>query len=559
MGIKKLKYLIIGLFIIFLMQNVSFASNTYIPVRVGIGNQNFKTFNYNNISLFVTDNASIYEKDTNNLLYELVPENQADISLKDGIYTIKVNDNSITTDKDFCIKSEKGLIGVVNLVRRGKQALYKNSFEIIKKDKDNNLFYLVNVLDIQDYLKGVVPNEMPVHFGLEALKAQAVAARNYVLTPRTKLVQAYDVVDSVASQVYYGANTENELSDKAVDETEGIVATYKWELILAQYSSTAGGYTESYSNAFSDPVNKKFPSSSKPYLIAKADMLSQPPLVTEEDVRQFYMTRPESYDMRSPYYRWTKEWTIDEFNEMIAKTLVSQSNTGFVYPKIKNEDDFGELVSIKPISRGESGKLTDVEIVSTKNTFDVQKELVIRRVFQKNNISLPSANVVFEIIKDEDGKITGVTAYGGGFGHGVGMSQYGAGFMAKELHMPYDKILKHYYTGVSLTSIPLILSAHPTQREYTQNIYIEHKKANLVVDNRFNLSKINLIINGKSVSMPLTKGVSALREPLKIDISYLLNRGKNTITFKYPDDESSYKAARVYIEVENPNADKFGF
>ena len=61
------------------MQNVSFASNTYIPVRVGIGNQNFKTFNYNNISLFVTDNASIYEKDTNNLLYELVPENQADI------------------------------------------------------------------------------------------------------------------------------------------------------------------------------------------------------------------------------------------------------------------------------------------------------------------------------------------------------------------------------------------------------------------------------------------------------------------------------------------------
>ena len=59
--------------------------------------------------------------------------------------------------------------------------------------------------------------------------------------------------------------------------------------------------------------------------------------------------------------------------------------------------------------------------------------------------------------------------------------------------------------------------------------------------------------------MPLTKGVSAFREPLKIDISYLLNRGKNTITFKYPDDESSYKAARVYIEVENPNADKFGF
>lgn len=97
---------------------------------------------------------------------------------------------------------------------------------------------------------------MPVSFGLEALKAQSVAARNYVLSPRVKANSNYDVVDSVASQVYFGANTERDLSNKAVDETAGIVATYDWDLILAQYSSTAGGYTESYSNAFSDPYTK---------------------------------------------------------------------------------------------------------------------------------------------------------------------------------------------------------------------------------------------------------------------------------------------------------------
>ena len=87
---------------------------------------------------------------------------------------------------------------------------------------------------------------MPVRFGLEALKAQSVAARNYVLSPRVKANNNYDVVDSVASQVYYGANTEKELSNQAVYETTGIVATYNWNLILALYSSTAGGYTESY-------------------------------------------------------------------------------------------------------------------------------------------------------------------------------------------------------------------------------------------------------------------------------------------------------------------------
>ena len=107
------------------------------------------------------------------------------------------------------------------------------------------------MIEVEEYLKGVVPNEMPTSFGLEALKAQAVAARNYVLSPRVKASSNYDVVDSVASQVYYGANTEKALSNQAVKETEGLVAIYDWNLILAQYSSTAGGYTESFSNTFS--------------------------------------------------------------------------------------------------------------------------------------------------------------------------------------------------------------------------------------------------------------------------------------------------------------------
>ena len=114
------------------------------------------------------------------------------------------------------------------------------------------------MIEVEEYLKGVVPNEMPVSFGLEALKAQSVAARNYVLSPRTKASTNYDVVDSVASQVYFGANTERPLSNQAVGETEGIVALYNWDLIVAQYSSTAGGYTESILTHFLIRKQKRF-------------------------------------------------------------------------------------------------------------------------------------------------------------------------------------------------------------------------------------------------------------------------------------------------------------
>lgn len=162
------------------------------------------------------------------------------------------------------------------LKRAGKNALYHGAFQLAAKNK--NVFNLVNVIEVEDYLKGVVPNEMPVRFGLEALKAQSVAARNYVLSPRTKSSANYDVVDSVASQVYYGANTETSVSDEAVLETTGIVALYGWDLILAQYSSTAGGYTEDYAYAFSNPTTKAFPSEGKPLSGCKARYIKPAPI-----------------------------------------------------------------------------------------------------------------------------------------------------------------------------------------------------------------------------------------------------------------------------------------
>ncbi|MEI8128356.1 MAG: SpoIID/LytB domain-containing protein, partial [bacterium] len=398
----------------------------------------------------------------------------------------------------------------------------------------------------------------PVRFGLEALKAQAIAARNYVLLPRTKAAKEFDVDDSVASQVYFGASTESELSNKAVEETEELVALYDWELILAQYSSTAGGYTENYENAFSDPKTKDFPPKSKPYLQGRPDIYNVAPLNREEEARLFYMSYPDSYDMKSPYYRWQKEFSREELEKVLSQTLIAQSKTGFVKPEFKQGDTLGELKELRVKRRGVSGKIMELEIVTDKATYSVFKELVIRRLLQKDGISLPSANVVFENLYDSDKKLNKIVAYGGGFGHGVGMSQYGAGFMSTSLHKTFDKILKRYYTGITISTVPIILSSDDAQKITTQNFFATEKKAFLMVDNKYQIEKFNANINGCIVAFELARGIVPSHRISRIDISSYIKEGKNSVTFYFPEKNEN-KAIRLYIELVEKDDNEYNF
>ena len=520
-------------------------------VRVGISSNGFTTWVYKNISIFGTAEILICDGDM------VVANFPANTNLKftlnnDGTITVTQDDGTIITQISNTVRilCPNGLLGVKDLKRAGTQALYHGAFELAKTN--NGYFNLVNLIEVEDYLKGVVPNEMPVHFGLEALKAQSVSARNYVLSPRTKSSPNYDVVDSVASQVYFGANTEKPLSNRAVEETEGIVALYDWELILAQYSSTAGGYTESYSNAFSDPSSKEFPSKEKPYLKAKPDILSQTPLNTEEAAAAYYKSRPDAYDIRSSYFRWTREWTADELKNALQSTLAAQSATGFVKPAFKKGDTLDDLIELKVVRRGDSGKIIEMEVVTKSQTYKVFKELVVRRLITKDGKALPSANVVFDNEKDENGNLVAVKAYGGGFGHGVGMSQYGAGFMATELKLPFDKILKHYYTGISLTTKPVIISTDVSQISVTQHFYAPKKHAKLVIDNKFGVDMLMAEINGKEHIFELPKELIGHKRFAEFDISKFIKEGKNTIKFTSPEfTENSYaqKALRLYVEL----------
>ena len=517
--------------------NGVFALNNFDVVRVGITDNKFQNVLRQYVTIYATAEIELCDKATKRIITK-VPQG-CDINIQNSEHGMIVTINGQNAMlQDLVIISPEGLLGVRGLLRKGVPALYHGAFEVVQNGNRDG-FYLVNLVEIQEYLKGVVPNEMPVRFGLEALKAQAVAARNYVLTPRTQAYKEFNVVDSVASQVYFGANTEEDLATRAVMETDGIVALYNNELILALYSSTAGGYTESYSNAFSDPNTKMFPSQNKPYLMAVPDKSDFSPMDEEEKATEFYKNRVPSFDIESPYYRWTKEWGVNELEEILKVTLPAQSKTGFVHPMVRDKEDIGKLKDIKVMKRGKSGKIMELEVLTTKGCYVISKELVIRRIFQKNGVSLPSANAVFEKKLDNLGNVQSIIVYGGGFGHGVGMSQFGAGYMASKLNQDYYNILRHYYTGINLGTVPITVSGVDVKQTFWAPI----GRAQIVITNTTS-PKLAVMINGREHEFSIYKPV--FQKEYKIDISRYIDDGFNTITFHAP---SLGRSVSAYVEL----------
>ncbi len=517
-------------------------------VRVGISDNSFVNYYISSAKISATDEFKIVDKKTGVEIGVFPADKIVTAEMKDNFFVIS-EDGTVIAEKisgPVVVSSDKGFVYVDGLKRAGKQALYRGTFELTKVEAKNNLFSIINVLDLTSYLRGVVPNEMPSYFGLEALKAQTVTARNYVLRPRDKNFYNFDVCDSVACQVYFGANTEDELADGAILETNNIVALYNGELILALYSSTAGGYTESYENAFSDPGTKNFPAVSLPYLKGVPDNKSFTPLTKEEDAAKFYKSEPSTFDNKSSYFRWTKEWTQEELSDSLKQNLKKQSTTGFVTPALTKEEDFGIVQDIQVTKRGVSGKIVSMNIITDKGVFTVQKELVIRRSFCKDGKALPSANVVFEFQKDDEGNIEKITAYGGGYGHGVGMSQWGAGMM-NTLGYSYDKILQHYYSGISIGTYPVTLTNSPNQDTASQSFYTKDKKGFLVVENKFRFTDLIVVINSQELKLEISPH---LFNRAKIDLSPYLVSGINNITYIMPYTDTNNKSIKMYVELK---------
>ncbi|MBI2844339.1 MAG: SpoIID/LytB domain-containing protein [Armatimonadetes bacterium] len=273
--------------------------------------------------------------------------------------------------------------------------------KIIVKGNERGLSF-VNVLDIEDYLLGVIPSEMPFGFNLEALKAQAVAARTYAwshLGRHSKI--GYDLCDSTDCQVYLGAMAEKPSPTQAVIETLGLVATYHGRLIQANYCGDCGGVTQH---------------GGKPYLISVSDR--------SEDGGPDYCEHER--------HSWTRSWPVAEFEILLRKLLP-------------------DLSGLKSISTGEAdgtGRVREVRIEAEKGLSTIPA-LSLRNLL--GNMVIRSTVFATRI---EDGC---VIFEGRGYGHGVGMCQFGAnGLAASPNNYTFDRILKHYYQGIEIVPISSI-------------------------------------------------------------------------------------------------------
>ena len=406
----------------------------------------------------------------------------------------------------------EGRLKIVNITRRGKNPEFRGSFEIARGETAPGKLVVINEVSLEDYLKAVVPNELPMHYGVEAVKAQSIAARNYALRPREKPWKTFDICDSQYCQVYLGAQTETPGSNQTIAATYGQVALYAGEPVLALFSSSHGGYAENYANAFSEPQSGLYPARELPYLKGGPDVrlsLKNPDLTTEAGAREFWSKPQPSYDVESPLYRWQRRWSRPELETAITKGLETVSKDpitrDFVKP-LYTGGGIGTLKKLAVLKRGVSGKIMTLRIETSKGHWTVQKEFLVRKVLTSNGKMLPSANVVFSHLSGKGG-LTAVSAAGGGFGHGVGMSQLGASWMSGHGHA-YPAIVQHYYKGASLGSIPIAVGQGGVAQPIQTRFLSQQARGTLVIESAKRLlilpdGPVQIVLNGKTESFSL--------------------------------------------------------
>ena len=457
---------------------------------------------------------------------------------------------------------------------------YRGIVEVVGNAR--NTFTVINELPMEEYLLGVVPNELsPRTFGkLEALKAQAVAARTYIVRNMGQYKKdGFDICNSDACQVYFGAGTEDPLATQAVVETRGVIATYNGQPINALYSSTCGGHTENAENIFDEKLPylrsvmceyrhaepKPFSTSqlvpswqdavlrianvanysdARRFLgisgsgepparadhaqLAKwiretfypnvrmpsdADFLAEQGifpttegtplkdvlyrLIDKKGALEFQQGVLQSWDGETAtlvvnggpvdykirtgaliFQRVGEEriamsqglWiggelldfrAVDGAIEMLVyrKNFVTASADRFSrlamwqVHKTKAELEaavkplnIGELKGFQVIERGPSERPISTEIIGTTGRTRV-RALRFRSLF-----ALRDSLAYFDEERNAKGELIGMSFYGQGWGHGVGMCQVGAFGMALDGAM-YDEILKKYYTGIELKKL----------------------------------------------------------------------------------------------------------
>ena len=321
-----------------------------------------------------------------------------------GLTLKKLNNKFILSldsnkDKYYEISNNKSLI-IRSSDRRGiwiNSKRYSGKINIIFR---NNKILAINVLGVEKYLNSVVGSEMPHKWHIEALKAQAIASRTYALKKTNNGL--YDIDSTQTNQVYNGLESSTFKTRRAVRETRSLVITYKNKLINALFHSSSGGMTENSEAVWSDPY---------PYLVTVKD-----------------------FDQKNPKIRWNKE--------------VSKSELKEIFPII------GGIQQIEVLNITETGRIKNLKITGTFGDKVITGKEFRSKLGLKSTLFRPTISEDFYDKKDLNNQSNiqfhpFLIISGMGAGHGVGMSQWGARYMADKGYKA-NQILKYFYKGVNI-------------------------------------------------------------------------------------------------------------
>lgn len=282
------------------------------------------------------------------------------------------------------------IVEATDAVAVGK-GVYFGRVEVGPDPERRGQLLVVNRLPLETYLLGIVGSEMNPSWPLEALKAQAVAARTYAMQRRAMMRAAnrpYDLASSVISQVYKGAERIRPAVIQAVKETRGEVMSHHHELVEALFHSTCGGHTVTAQQAFGSPV---------PYLQRQTCEWCRP----------------------SGRYRWSLSYTVPELSRRLSKAGLLK----------------GTLRAVERTGPDDALRIQDGGGRRTLDPRQLRRALGFSTLFSERfSAHTKSGRVAFQ---------------GLGFGHGVGMCQWGARGQALE-GRTYRQILEHYYRGIEL-------------------------------------------------------------------------------------------------------------
>ena len=299
---------------------------------------------------------------------------------------------------------------------------YRGKLQITHHPALNTLIP-INIVNIEEYLQGVIASEMPTQFPMDALRAQAVLARTYALKHLGKhKYYGYDLCDTQNCQVYGGVTSESERGNAAVESTMGEILKYKNKPIESVFSANCGGITQSakeagwYDTPYLNPVSdyKDFDFNQlQPYHFK--ELLQYP--------HDAYSRYGKHVSMAA--FRWTRVVDEEDLSQIIKR----------------QKKDIGRITAILPVRRGRSGYVSRLIVKGTKGSVTLNKENVIR-----NNLSLGMLRSSYFIVEPnyQDRELKYFVFYGGGWGHGVGFDQTGAAGRA-EAGQGYQEILKHYF------------------------------------------------------------------------------------------------------------------